>query len=94
MNVLLNFESEEVPLGRLAIKRGLIYFQYDEQFLDSDIEISPVKLPLQKGLIQNHDRPFDGLFGVFNDSLPDGWGKLLLDRALRARNIPHDSLTA
>jgi hypothetical protein len=30
-------------------------------------------------------RTFDGLFGVFNDSLPDGWGLLLLDRALRKR---------
>lgn len=24
--------------------------------------------------------PFEGLFGVFSDSLPDGWGRLLVDR--------------
>lgn len=36
---------------------------------------------------------FDGLFGVFNDSLPDGWGRLLLDRALIKHNINPDSLS-
>lgn len=27
--------------------------------------------------------PFEGLFGVFADSLPDGWGRLLVDRLMR-----------
>jgi serine/threonine-protein kinase HipA len=31
--------------------------------------------------------PFEGLYGVFNDSLPDGWGKLLLDRSLSSKGI-------
>jgi serine/threonine-protein kinase HipA len=48
---------------------------------------------LQSSLIENEDAAFDGLFGVFNDSLPDGWGKLLVDRALLAKGIPHQSLT-
>ena len=26
--------------------------------------------------------PFDGIFGVFADSLPDGWGRLLVDRLM------------
>lgn len=29
--------------------------------------------------------PFEGLFGVFADSLPDGWGRLLVDRLMRKR---------
>jgi len=28
-----------------------------------------------------------GLFGVFDDSMPDGWGRLLTDRLLRQRGI-------
>jgi serine/threonine-protein kinase HipA len=32
-------------------------------------------------------QPFEGLFGVFSDSLPDGWGRLLLDRTLTAKGI-------
>jgi len=31
--------------------------------------------------------PFNGLFGVFNDSLPDGWGNLIIDRFLLKQNI-------
>jgi len=30
---------------------------------------------------------FNGIFGVFNDSLPDGWGMLLTDRLLIKKQI-------
>jgi serine/threonine-protein kinase HipA len=33
------------------------------------------------------------LFGVFNDSLPDGWGRLLLDRTLSSRGINIPEIT-
>lgn len=31
--------------------------------------------------------PFDGIHGVFADSLPDGWGRLLVDRLLQKNHI-------
>ena len=31
--------------------------------------------------------PFEGLFGIFSDSLPDGWGRLLVDRLLAREHI-------
>lgn len=35
--------------------------------------------------------PFEGLFGVFADSLPDGWGRLLVDRLMKKNGInPYD----
>jgi len=93
LNVSFRFDEKQTLIGRLATKNGRIYFEYDAQFLKSNTQISPYRLPLQNGLIQNTDTTFDGLFGVFNDSLPDGWGKLLVDRALRARNVAFESLT-
>lgn len=42
-------------------------------------ELSSFKLPLKAGVIESNDRTFEGLFGLFNDSLPDGWGRLLLE---------------
>lgn len=36
---------------------------------------------------------FSGLFGVFADSLPDAWGRLLLDRMLKQNGIDRDDLT-
>ena len=36
---------------------------------------------------------FDGLFGLFNSSLPDGWGCLLLDRKLRKTGRAYTEIT-
>jgi len=37
--------------------------------------------------------PWGGLFGLFNDSLPDGWGLLLMDRHLRSLGVDTRYLT-
>lgn len=72
-------------VGKLAAHSNTILFQYTPEFLDSGINISPFRLPLSSEVKEDPKRTFDGLFGVFNDSLPDGWGLLLLDRALRKK---------
>ena len=88
-----------VRVGTLATVKRSIYFEYDSSFLESGIEISPFRLPLKAGTFQAKPEPFEGLFGVFNDSLPDGWGRLLLDRSLKSLGIsavelgPLDRLT-
>lgn len=73
---------EKQLMGRLLLKNRQIFFQYDAAFIKTGLELSPFKLPLKAGVIESSDRTFEGLFGVFNDSLPDGWGRLLLDRKL------------
>lgn len=94
IHVSLNFDKQEIPVGRLLTQNRKIHFEYDRDFLDKKIEISPYRFPLKTG-IQSIDLDFfDGLPGVFHDSLPDGWGRLILDRALRARNIKPENLTA
>lgn len=80
-------------LGRLAWHNRQILFAYDPVFLASGIEISPIKLPLKSGVFVPEDNGFDGLFGVFNDSLPDGWGRLLLDRQVEQFGINRRQLT-
>ncbi len=79
--------SEKLLMGRLALKERKIFFEYDTEFLKIGLLLSPFKLPLKPGIIPCEDRSFDGLFGVFNDSLPDGWGRLLLDRKLMKLSI-------
>jgi serine/threonine-protein kinase HipA len=81
-------------VGRLALKDRRILFEYDPAFIDSGIEISPIKLPLKRGVFTCPDMIFDGLYGVFNDSLPDGWGRLLLDRTVEKHGINRRQLTA
>lgn len=93
VNVFLNLFNEKVFVGKLALKDRKIYFQYDNNFLKKDINISPYILPLKKELQVCNDIVFDGLFGVFADSLPDGWGKLLLDRHLMLKGINFNDIT-
>lgn len=71
--------------ARLASRERRILFEYDPAFVASGIEISPFELPLKTGVIESRQDLFDGLFGVFADSLPDGWGRLLIDRAVEKR---------
>jgi serine/threonine-protein kinase HipA len=83
--------STKLAMGRLALKNRSIFFEYNTDFLKSGLELSPFKLPLKPGVLTSEHHPFDGLFGVFNDSLPDGWGRLLLDRKLMKQGInPHE----
>ena len=65
----------------------LVAFEYDNDWLVTGFSISPFSLPLQKKVYLPKYEPFNGLFGVFNDSLPDGWGKLLVDRLLLKNKI-------
>jgi len=74
--------THKILMGRLLLKSRKIFFEYDAAFIKTGLELSPFKLPLKAGVIESNDRTFEGLFGVFNDSLPDGWGRLLLDRKL------------
>lgn len=82
VNVNYHNGTETLPCGRLAISNRKIFFEYDAGFLQKNLHLSPFKLPLRAGIIACEDRDFEGLFGVFNDSLPDGWGRLLVDREL------------
>lgn len=78
----------DTKVGTLAIlPNSLVAFEYDEKWLLEGFSVSPFSLPLIKKVFLPKIDPFDGLFGVFSDSLPDGWGKLLVDRMLNSKNI-------
>ena len=93
LKVSLDFTDAQVSVGRLAAIGKKIYFEFDDRFLRSDLDISPFELPRQPGAQSTQLAPFDGLFGVFNDSLPDGWGRLLLDRRIQSLQIAPQLLT-
>ncbi len=66
---------------------GLMAFEYADSWLADGFSISPFSLPLEKRVFVSSWRPFDGIFGIFDDSLPDGWGRLLVDRALAKHDL-------
>ena len=60
-------------------------FRYDEKFLKSNIEVSPIKMPLSSQIYQFVDislQTFHGLPGLLADSLPDKYGTKLIERYL------------
>jgi serine/threonine-protein kinase HipA len=88
INVGLDFGTGRIPVGRLALRERRIYFEYVPSFLEQNLEISPFLLPLKSGVTTFDNSLFEGLSGVFNDSLPDGWGRLLFDRFALSKGIP------
>ncbi len=94
LTVKLQRSPKDVPtVGTLAEQDRRIYFEYDPVFLDTGLQLSPFKLPLRPGLIVHTDLAFGPLPGVFDDSLPDGWGLLLMDRHFRRQGIDPATLS-
>ncbi len=87
-NKIINVMYHDQIVGRLALTSdNLCAFEYDRSWLVNGFSISPFKLPLEKKVFVASREPFSGNFGVFDDSLPDGWGRLLIDRMLLKMRI-------
>ncbi len=93
IQVSLDFGGGTTSVGHLAIRGSIIYFQYDPVFVLQGLEISPFRLPLSTELHTFDSTLFEGLPGVFNDSLPDGWGRLLFDRLMREKGVIPEMLS-
>ena len=93
LEVSISLDGKEFELGELVQENKKIYFKFTSHFIASGIEISPFKMKLSNAIHSAETTPFHGLFGVFNDSLPDGWGQLLLDRTLISRGTSLSQIT-
>lgn len=87
LHVIYDGWGERWLLGTLADTAQGVLFEYSPQAVARGLQLSPMHQPLPlpgataapfKG--QSY---FYGLPGFIADALPDGWGMLLLDRALR-----------
>ncbi|MCL2537511.1 MAG: type II toxin-antitoxin system HipA family toxin [Coriobacteriia bacterium] len=84
---------QDALVGRVGLQDDSRFlFQYDASFMEKGVSISPLHLPLEPKLFEAPFSPFQGNFGVFDDSLPDGWGSLVFDRYLRKAGIAPESL--
>ena len=76
------------PDGQLCV------FEYDKEWRIDGFSISPLELPLKEGIFLAKPMPFNGNFGIFEDSLPDGYGRYLLMKTLRKEGIKESDLSA
>lgn len=72
-------------------------FEYDRPFLASNVEPSPLQMPKREGFYEFPALPratFHGLPGMLWDSLPDHFGRRLIERYFESVGKPVSSLEA
>lgn len=87
-------DGHRVLVGRLAQNRQGVFFQYEDAYCREHHSLSPFQLPFDARLHAAPPAPHKGLHGLFADSLPDGWGLMLMDRLFRQHGIPPHAVTA
>ncbi|MFG6581237.1 type II toxin-antitoxin system HipA family toxin [Sulfitobacter sp. 1A13191] len=97
LRVDIAFDSDDVrPVGQIAwdSARRSAAVEWDPSFVAAPLPISPYHIKTLAGLYRTgNTAAFEGLPGVFGDSLPDGWGRLLIDRELERRGSGRTAIT-
>ncbi len=92
LSVLYN--SRVVGTLSLTPDNKLCVFQYAKSWFADGFSISPLELPLRPEIFIAKPDPFAGNFGVFEDSLPDGYGRYLLHKTLLKNGVDDTRLSA
>tara|TARA_B100000809_G_scaffold107182_1_gene105611 strand:- start:3507 stop:4736 length:1230 start_codon:yes stop_codon:yes gene_type:complete len=92
LDVYIQFSKEEELVGQLVLDGRKILFKYSDAYLEVGEDLSPNQLKFNDIPQTTNKKPFNGLFGVFADSLPDAWGYLLIKKRLSADRIAIESL--
>ena len=87
IKVALDIEGQKYDVGTLAKDGRQIYFKYVDTFLGTNLSLSPIRLSFSNQIQKVNTDVFEGIFGVFWDSLPDGWGRLLQDKYIQSLGI-------
>ena len=95
LDVIYQGWGEQWTMGVLAAgrQRGEWLFEYSEQSIQRGIEFSPLLHPPVNTTYADFERHQDSIPGFIADSLPDGWGRLLMDRLLRRNDIEPATLS-
>lgn len=92
--LVVRYHGIEVGMMSLTPDNRLCVFEYSKTWLAEGFSISPLELPLRPGLFIAKPQPFYGNFGIFEDSMPDGYGRYLLHKALLKEGIDDRDLSA
>lgn len=79
--------GEDWSLGTLADDGRALLFEYSPEALAQQLELSPLHLKLRAAAYGGFPDFQLGLPGLIADSLPDGWGLLLMDRLFRRQGV-------
>lgn len=93
--VSLAFDEAEAPrsVGRLAMASGVAQLEWAPELIAARLGVDPLLYPPEPGLHAARSREFEGLHGFLTDSLPEGWGHLLMRRRLSKLGVRMEDLT-
>lgn len=89
--------KKRIGILHQEINQPYATFEYDKEFLNSKIEIFPLKMRLSRNLYQFPlliDAPFYGLPGLVSDSLPDKFGNGIIESWLATQGKSLNDFTA
>ena len=96
LSVVYRGFGQSVPVGTLAEDGKVVLFQYTQQALDLQLDLSPLRAPLRPAAYpdkQGEYRDLHDVPGFIYDSLPDGWGYRLMHRRMRAKGLDPERLS-
>ena len=82
------------PVGRLAMAGGLAQLEWSPEMIAAPLPVSALLYPPEPGLHPARGREFEGLHGFLADSLPEGWGFLVMRRRLSKLGVAIETLSA
>lgn len=95
LNIALAFDPDlRVPAGRLAWALQTAQLEWSREIIATKLSVDPLpRYPRDLGLQGARTRNFDGLHGFLADSLPEGWGHLVMRKRLTQLGLDIGSLT-
>ena len=83
VNIYYQGFGDKRLIGKLTMDGRRPTFGYDAAWLADGLELSPIEMPLRSAPYYGTHASSHYLCGLLSDSLPDGWGMLLMDRFFR-----------
>jgi len=93
-SLTVKYHNRNVGFLTLTTDKKTCAFEYDKGWLVDGFSISPLELPLKSGIFKAKQYPLGGNFGIFEDSLPDGYGRYLLHKTLLRQGVNDFNLSA
>ncbi len=93
LSVFYDGWGEHWQLGTLADDGRQLLFEYSPAALRQGLELSPYCMKLRPQAYGDFPAHLQRLPGFIADALPDGWGKLLMDRVFRRSGLTPDAVS-
>ncbi|ATQ43384.1 type II toxin-antitoxin system HipA family toxin [Caulobacter mirabilis] len=94
VGLMLEDAAPALPTARLAMDASIAQLEWSPEIIARGLRLAALDTyPPERGLQAARGRTFDGLHGFLTDSLPDGWGYLVMRRRLAKLGVDIASLT-